>query len=155
MVAGEAEFVTKRIYLPLERARDIAVRNVFRKVFLAGGYDPATASVSGPGSVNGGCDQQQPLRRTRVPINEFVAAMRLSTTKDDGEGGGQQQKSTAENDQGKEKEKDKEKDKAKIDRDEVECFLANLIYKVGGLSRFRTCLFLSLPKCGLGGVMYG
>ena len=118
MVAGEAEFVTKRIYLPLERARDIAVRNVFRKVFLAGGFD--SGSVPGNG---GSGQQQQPLRRTRVPINEFVAAMRLSTR--DTTNGDQKQAAA-----GTENEKDKEKEKAKIDRDEVECFLANLIYRV-------------------------
>ncbi|EDN07061.1 conserved hypothetical protein [Histoplasma mississippiense (nom. inval.)] len=64
MAAGENEFVKKRIYLPLERGRDIALRNLFRKVFLAGGYDPP---------VNG----QPPIRRTRIPVAEFAAAIRL------------------------------------------------------------------------------
>lgn len=39
MFAGEEEFVKRRIYLPLERGRDIALRNLFRKVFIAGGFE--------------------------------------------------------------------------------------------------------------------
>lgn len=90
MTAGENEFVKRRIYLPLERGRDIALRNLFRKVFLVGGYDP---------TVNG----QPPIRRTRIPVAEFAAAIRLGNKVDE---------------------------KAPLDMDEVECFLANLIYKV-------------------------
>ncbi|QSS61502.1 COP9 signalosome complex subunit [Histoplasma capsulatum] len=89
MAAGENEFVKKRIYLPLERGRDIALRNLFRKVFLAGGYDPP---------VNG----QPPIRRTRIPVAEFAAAIRLGNKVDE---------------------------RVPLDMDEVECFLANLIYK--------------------------
>ncbi|EEH18974.2 hypothetical protein PABG_01293 [Paracoccidioides brasiliensis Pb03] len=94
MAAGENEFVRRRIYLPLERGRDIALRNLFRKVFLAGGFDPP---------VNG----QSPIRRTRVPVAEFAAAIRLGNKVDE---------------------------KAPLDMDEVECFLANLIYKVAANS---------------------
>ncbi|OJD17695.1 hypothetical protein AJ78_02220 [Emergomyces pasteurianus Ep9510] len=106
MAAGENEFVKRRIYLPLERGRDIALRNLFRKVFLAGGYDP---------SVNG----QPPIRRTRIPVAEFAAAIRLGNKVDD---------------------------KAPLDMDEVECFLANLIYKnlmKGYISRERGIVVLS------------
>jgi hypothetical protein len=36
---GEPEFVKRRIFLTLERSRDIALRNLLRKVYLAAGYD--------------------------------------------------------------------------------------------------------------------
>ncbi|KAI5287827.1 COP9 signalosome (CSN) subunit [Ascosphaera aggregata] len=90
MATNEHEFVKRKIYLPLERGRDLALRNLFRRVFIAGGFDPP---------VNG----QPPIRRTRIPVKEFVAAMRLGRSAGDQE---------------------------PIDTDEVECFLANLIYKV-------------------------
>ncbi|KAL1954597.1 hypothetical protein VTO42DRAFT_892 [Malbranchea cinnamomea] len=127
MVAGESEFVKRRIYLPLERARDIAVRNLFRKVFLAGGFVP---------SADGG----PPIRRTRVPVNEFVAAVRLSMRTEE-ERRGEQGKS-----QKKEVHDEKERKTRKIERDEVECFLANLIYKnllKGYISRERATVVLS------------
>jgi COP9 signalosome complex subunit 12 len=90
MSAGSDEFVKKRIYLPLEKGRELTLRNLFRKVFLAGGYDVAK---------NG----QPPIRRTRVPVTEFAAALRIGT---------------------------KTKDKSRVDFDEVECLLSALIYKV-------------------------
>lgn len=83
---GEEEFIKRRIYLTLERGRDIALRNLLRKVFIAGGYEEAK-------------DGAAPVRRTRVPVAEFAAAMKVK-------GGGD------------------------IDTDEVECLLANMIYKV-------------------------
>ncbi|KAK8016482.1 Protein CSN12-like protein [Apiospora rasikravindrae] len=82
---GEDEFVKRRIYLTLERGRDIALRNLLRKVFIAGGF------IEG---AEGGAQ----VRRTRIPVAEFAAAIRMS--------GGQD-----------------------IDTDEVECLLANMIYK--------------------------
>lgn len=90
MLAGEEEFVKRRIYLPLERGRDIALRNLFRKVFIAGGFEESK-------------DGQPPLRRTRVPVAEFAAALRIGTHADD---------------------------RSRVDIDEVECLLSNLIYKV-------------------------
>ena len=90
---GEAEFVKRRIYLTLERGRDIALRNLLRKVFITGGFEEPKE----PGAA--------PARRTRVPVDEFVAAISL----------GSQQT---------------------LDRDEVECLLANMIYKVSQLSIF-------------------
>src|SRR5512142_1041065 len=39
LVEGEEEFVRRRIYLTLERGRDIALRNLLRKVFLEGGTE--------------------------------------------------------------------------------------------------------------------
>ncbi|KAK7914796.1 hypothetical protein PG985_012499 [Apiospora marii] len=82
---GEEEFVKRRIYLTLERGRDIALRNLLRKVFIAGGFLE-------------GAEGEAQVRRTRIPVAEFAAAIRMS--------GGQD-----------------------IDTDEVECLLANMIYK--------------------------
>ncbi|KAK0657289.1 protein CSN12 [Cercophora newfieldiana] len=84
---GEDEFVKRRIYLTLERGRDIALRNLLRKVFITGGFEePKSEGAS-------------PLRRTRVPIAEFAAGISLGCQET-------------------------------LDNDEVECLLANMIYKV-------------------------
>jgi len=87
LVAGEEEFVKRRIYLTLERGREIALRNLLRKVFLVGGFE----------------EQKQPdapkVRRTRIPIAEFAAAINKES-------------------------------RETLDNDEVECLLANTIYKV-------------------------
>lgn len=93
LAAGEEEFVKRRIYLTLERGRDIVLRNLFRKVFLAGGFEP----------LKDGQSEQDKLRRTRIPVAEFGAALNLSMHCREGES---------------------------IDNDEVECLLANMIYKV-------------------------
>ena len=93
--AGEDEFVKRRIYLTLERGRDICLRNLFRKVYIAGGFE-STKEAQPPIA--------ERLRRSRVPIAEFMAALRLAGEKE-------------------------------IDTDEVECFIANMIYKVRGLRR--------------------
>lgn len=90
MSAGEDEFVKRRIYLPLERGRDIALRNLFRKVFIAGGFEEPK-------------DDQPAVRRTRIPVAEFAAALRIGTHADA---------------------------RSRVDVDEVECLLSNLIYKV-------------------------
>lgn len=90
MSAGEDEFVKRRIYLPLERGRDIALRNLFRKVFIAGGFEEPK-------------DDQPFVRRTRIPVAEFAAALRIGTHADA---------------------------RSRVDIDEVECLLSNLIYKV-------------------------
>ncbi|KYK55896.1 PCI domain-containing protein [Drechmeria coniospora] len=111
---GEEEFVKRRIYLTLERGRDIALRNLLRKVFIAGGFiDPPEEGAT-------------PVRRTRVPVAEFRAAICM------GSGGD------------------------KIDSDEVECLLANMIYKdlmKGYISRERGIVVLSkkgaFPGTGL------
>lgn len=97
---GEEEFVKRRIYLTLERGRDVILRNIFRKTFLAGGFDPPKEGETGP-----------PVRRTRVPIDEFAAALQLAGAEvSDGDGG--------------------------IDNDEVECLIANAIYKVRIIKTF-------------------
>ncbi|EAU35546.1 COP9 signalosome complex subunit 12 [Aspergillus terreus NIH2624] len=106
MAAGEEEFVKRRIYLPLERGRDIALRNLFRKVFIAGGFEESK-------------DGQPPIRRTRVPISEFAAALRIGMHTSS---------------------------RSRIDIDEVECLLANLIYKglmKGYIARERGMVVLS------------
>ncbi len=95
--AGEDEFVKRRIYLTLERGRDILLRNLFRKVFIAGEVEDAKVDGGGVGAV---------AKRTRIPVREIAAALRMAgaTEIDDGEGG--------------------------VDTDEVECLVANAIYKV-------------------------
>ncbi|CAG8972714.1 hypothetical protein HYALB_00008629 [Hymenoscyphus albidus] len=103
LVAGEDEFVKRRIYLTLERGRDIALRNLLRKVFIAGGFEepkePGAASV----------------RKTRIPVAEFGAAISIGS-------------------------------KETMDNDEVECLLANMIYKnlmKGYIARDRATVVLS------------
>ncbi|KAH6651061.1 hypothetical protein F5144DRAFT_558272 [Chaetomium tenue] len=99
---GEDEFVKRRIYLTLERGRDIALRNLLRKVFLARGFEEAK-------------EGEKPARRTRVPVSEFAAAISLGSQE-------------------------------KIDNDEVECLLANMIYKghmKGYISRQHGIVVLS------------
>ncbi|KAJ5807757.1 hypothetical protein N7474_009026, partial [Penicillium riverlandense] len=106
MSAGEDEFVKRRIYLPLERGRDIALRNLFRKVFIVGGWDESK-------------DGQPPTRRSRVPIAEFAAALRIGTH------------ATG---------------RSRVDMDEVECLLSNLVYKglmKGYIHRERGMVVLS------------
>ena len=96
MSSGEDDFVKRRVYLTLERGRDIALRNLFRKVFVAGGYEPRR---------EGEPEDTPAVRRTRVPVREFAAALQIAGAEvSDGAGG--------------------------VDVDEVECLVANLIYKV-------------------------
>ncbi|KAL4763399.1 protein csn12 [Aspergillus foveolatus] len=106
MSAGEEDFVRRRIYLPLERGRDIALRNLFRKVFIAGGFEEPK-------------DRQPLIRRTRIPVAEFAAALRIGTHADA---------------------------RTRVDIDEVECLLSNLIYKglmKGYIARERGMIVLS------------
>ncbi|KAL7271234.1 COP9 signalosome (CSN) subunit [Rhizina undulata] len=100
--ANEAEFVKKRIYLTLERGRDIAMRNLFRKVFLIG------------------------EKKTRIPVKEFQAAMACAGQVGDG----QEEDNVA----------------MVVEAEEVECLLANLIYKglmKGYISREKQMVVLS------------
>jgi hypothetical protein len=94
LAAGEDEFVKRRIYLTLERGRDIALRNLLRKVFVAGGFEEPNDKSS------------VPVRRTRVTVAEFGAAISIGN-------------------------------KEKLDDDEVECLLANIIYKVSFPTKWR------------------
>jgi len=94
--AGEDELVRLRVYLTLERGRDTCMRNLFRKVYLAGGFE-----VSKDGS------SDEKVRRSRIPLSEFAAALSIGGEKE-------------------------------IERDEVECLVANLIYKVSIVSEWYT-----------------
>ncbi|KAF2259569.1 hypothetical protein CC78DRAFT_475207 [Lojkania enalia] len=96
LVAGENQFVKRRIYLTLERGRDIAQRNLLRKVFLAGGYE----------ELKEGQTEADRIRKTRIPLANFGAALRMGMGMD-GDGSGQA-----------------------LEDDEVECIVANMIYKV-------------------------
>lgn len=95
LASAESELVRRRIYLTLERSRDLCLRNLFRKVFLSGGYDdtldPKTSEITGQ------------IRRTRINISEFEAAVKAAY-RDASE-------------------------PTVIEKDEVECFIANMIYK--------------------------
>lgn len=93
--SAEPALVRRRIYLTLERTRDICMRNLFRKVFLYAGFEE---SKDADGNSTG-----EKIRRTRIKVEEFEAAMRMAYR------GGED---------------------VMVDRDEVECFLANMIYKV-------------------------
>jgi hypothetical protein len=93
LLAGEPEFVKRRIYLTLERGRDVVVRNLMRKVFIIGGYEP----------LKEGQTEENRVRRTRIPVTEFAAAVRLSLGQANGE---------------------------VLEDDEVECMMANMVYKV-------------------------
>jgi hypothetical protein len=87
--------------LTLERGRDITLRNLFRKVFIAGGYEDS---------------KDGRVRRTRIPIGDFVAAMQMSVR-------GSKSENEEENAAAERRAED-------VDREEVECLIANMIYKV-------------------------
>ena len=108
---GENEFVRRRIYLTLERGRDIALRNLLRKVYLVGGFEEPK-------------DAAPPLRRTRVPVAEFGAALRLGNKTLD----------------------------RRLENDEIECLLANMIYKVRAPLHLITMPEANSPRssCGNG-----
>jgi hypothetical protein len=91
---GEPEFVRRRIFLTLERSRDITLRNLLRKVYLAAGYD----------DLKEGQTEQDRIRKSRLPLSHFATALRMGI---DGHGSGQA-----------------------VEDDEVECLLANQIFKV-------------------------
>jgi hypothetical protein len=93
----EDDFVKRRIYLTLERGRDIALRNLLRKVFIAGGFEEPKEEGA------------PALRRTRIPLAEFQAAISMAS-------GG-----------------------TIIDPDEVECLLANMIYKASCVEHPKQC----------------
>lgn len=94
LAEGEPEFVKLRVFLTLERSRDITLRNLLRKVFLAAGYE----------DVKEGQSDKDRIRKSRIPLAHFAAALRIGTA---GSGSGQV-----------------------VEDDEVECLLANMIYKV-------------------------
>jgi hypothetical protein len=105
LAEGEPEFVKRRIFLTLERSRDIALRNLLRKVYLAGGYD----------DLKEGQTEKDRIRKSRIPLVNFAAALRM---------GGQV-----------------------VEDDEVECLLANQIFKVRSTSELQHPLLT--PSQGL------
>ena len=129
-------FVRLRIYLTLERARDVVVRNLFRKVYLAGGMEGEKGAE---------------VRRSRIPIGEFVAAMRLSMAgrvRSGSTTAPQQQEPPTETTPAGEPTMVAALARRleSVDRDEVECALANMIYKglvKGYISRERAMVVLS------------
>jgi hypothetical protein len=94
LAEGEPEFVRRRIFLTLERSRDIALRNLLRKVYLAAGFD----------DLKEGQTEKDKIRKSRIPLLHFATALRMGIA---GHGSGQA-----------------------VEDDEVECLLANQIYKV-------------------------
>lgn len=72
LLAGEDEFVKRRIYLTLERCRDICLRNLFRKVYIAGGFELPKE----------GQQNAEPIRRSRITIAEFAAALSIGGEKE-------------------------------------------------------------------------
>ena len=114
------------------------MRNLFRKVYLAGGMEGEKGTE---------------VRRSRIPIGEFVAAMRLSMA---GRVGGVSSVITTEQLQPPVLEAASASEQSmsaalarrleSVDRDEVECALANMIYKglvKGYISRERAMVVLS------------
>lgn len=93
LVDGEPEFVKRRIFLTLERSRDIALRNLLRKVYLAAGYD----------DLKEGQTEKDRVRKSRIPLSHFATALRMGMTSRGGQ---------------------------TVEDEEVECLLANQIYKV-------------------------
>lgn len=110
LAQGEPEFVKRRIFLTLERSRDIALRNLLRKVYLAAGYD----------DLKEGQTEKDRIRKSRIPIAHFAAALRMGTA---GEGSGQV-----------------------VEDDEVECLLANQIYKVRALYKPASFFYAELGE---------
>ena len=111
---AEVELVNKRIYLTLERSRDLCMRSLFRKVYLYAGTEPVK---NADGNVIG------QTRKTRLKIDEFEAAIKVAY------------RGSIE--------------PMVVDKDEVECFLANMIYKgymKGYIAREQSTVVLSKKK---------
>jgi hypothetical protein len=106
LAEGEPEFVRRRIFLTLERSRDIALRNLLRRVYLAAGYD----------ELKEGQTEEDRIRKSRIPLLHFATALRMGIA---GEGSGQA-----------------------VEDNEVECLLANQIYKVRTMSLHNPSLSL-------------
>jgi COP9 signalosome complex subunit 12 len=88
------------VYLTLERGRDIAQRNLLRKVFLTAGYD----------DLKEGQTEADRIRRSRIPLAHFAAALRMGASEQN------------------------------LDDEEIECMIANTIYKVSALLEARAHL---------------
>ncbi|PSK53870.1 Protein CSN12 [Elsinoe australis] len=59
---GEEEFVKMRIYLTLERGRDVCARNLLRRVYLSAGWEEG---------------KEGEVRRSRIPVAEWAAGLRV------------------------------------------------------------------------------
>jgi hypothetical protein len=117
LASRQLQAVEGGVWLALERAREVVLRGVFKKVWVAGG------------------------RESRVKIESFKAGLRIGSSsggkvKDEGEGddaamkGGDEGGSSVE----------------EINSEEVECLVANMIYKV----RLYCFSFpFALPSCSL------
>ena len=97
LAEGDHEFVKRRIYLTLERGRDICLRNLLRKVYLAGDLD------------------DEGKRNTRIYVRDFAAAIKIGESGVNGEGMDVDMDGSG---------------SAGENNDEVECLVANMIYKV-------------------------
>jgi len=128
---GEEEFVKRRIYLTLERTKDIAMRNLFRKVVL----------------------YQNEENRTKIPVRQFQIAMGCAG-RGEGLGGGVYADGTGGNGDGEHGAVEADGDtvmrstpeRVEVEVEEVECLLANMIYKglmKGYISRERQTVVLS------------
>ncbi|KAG8533890.1 uncharacterized protein KY384_001631 [Bacidia gigantensis] len=110
--AGERAFVKRRVYLTLERGRDLCLRNLLRQVYLQAGEDA------------------EGKKRTRIRVDEFGAAVKFS----EGFGGA-----------GADVQMRDALGLGEMGNDEVECLLANMIYKVSQSPwSSRLCLFFTL-----------
>ena len=72
---GREKFVKRRIFLTLERGRDIAMRNLLRKVYMAQGFE----------DLKEGQSEKNRIRKSRIPLSHFALALRM------GLGGGSRQ----------------------------------------------------------------
>ncbi|KAG0636759.1 hypothetical protein HOY80DRAFT_325228 [Tuber brumale] len=127
---GEEEFVKRRIYLTLERTKDIAMRNLFRKVVL----------------------YQNEESRTKIPVRQFQIAMGCAGR---GEGLGASgywdgNDGNSDDEHGAGADGDtvmrSTPERVEVEIEEVECLLANMIYKglmKGYISRERQTVVLS------------
>ncbi|KAI9660778.1 MAG: COP9 signalosome (CSN) subunit [Alyxoria varia] len=138
LLAGEFEFIKRRIYLTLERAREICERNLLRKV-------RRIVSESGFPVPPGGRaeNEAEGELRKRIEVNEFWAGLRvgLKGFLDVGQqvsGGVVDAAADGSDDAVMDGEDDQELEE--LDRDEAECIIANLICRgliKGNINRYR------------------
>ena len=137
LLAGEFEFIKRRIYLTLERAREICERNLLRKV------RQIVSEVGFPVPPGGRADNEiEGELRKRIEVNEFWAGLRVGLK--GFMASAQQVSGGAENpavdgvDDANVEEAGEELEE--LDRDEAECILANLISRglvKGNINRYR------------------
>lgn len=123
---GMEQFAEKRIYLTLERARDLCLRNVLRMVV---GCEDAVGE-------NG-----EKMRRTRVRVEEFWVGLRVSLR-----GGVKRERYGGSADASTGGMNGGDEGSGELDREEAECLVANCIYKglmKGYISREKSTVVLS------------